>query len=112
MSAINDYLARVRFHQLHCEWHKAWKYNANGQCLGRQTLATLLLKDGERICIRLENGLAFFGKVHKNAERTVDWVEVWESRPNKFADIYAWEQIDEWCMETEDHPGIQVVRTY
>ena len=111
MSAVNDYLARVRWHQQHCEWHNAWKKDNEGHYCGMESAASLL-RDGERICFRLENGYAFFGKVRRDNDCFIDWVDTWETAPGYFADCYAWESIAEWCKETENHPGIPVVRTY
>lgn len=100
MSAVNDYLARVRFHQQHCEWHKIGKM-VNGKYVMDKP------PEGTRILFRLTSGEAFFGRMSGDT-----WIDTWEITPGQFADVYDWCEVEEWCLETEDHPGIPVVRTY
>lgn len=103
MNQAEQYIRRVQWHQNHCEWFPAWIYNDKGVCVntGARPFAN------ERICFELKEGLVFFGM-----QSDFGWIGCWETKPGEFADSYAWESVAKWCYETENHPGIPVVRTY
>ena len=103
MNQAEQYIRRVQWHQNHCEWFPAWIYDKDGFAnSGTRPVS------GDRICFELHEGLVFFGRVNYLPHI----IDCWETKPGEFADSYAWESVAKWCYETEDHPGIPVVRTY
>lgn len=91
MSASLDYLNRVCWHRDHCVWHPVTS-------LDRRHLPQV----GRRVCFEVEStGNLFFGVAKDFSVEMPEW-----------GDEYAYESISRWCYETEDHPGIPVVRCY
>lgn len=103
MNQAEQYIRRVQWHKDNCEWFPAWIYNDKGICVNDGKRPKLFT----RICFELEEGLVFFGMANANG-----WIDCWETKPGEFSDSYAWESVAKWCYESEEHPGIPVVRTY
>ena len=104
MNQAEQYIRRVQWHRNHCEWFTAWIYNDKGVCVNTGARPF----SNERICFELNEGLVFFGRVNYLPHI----IDCWETKLGEFADSYAWESVAKWCYETENHPGIPVVRTY